>query len=411
MAAKCDTKLRVFFSVVILSEAKPQRAACCMAANLVRMRARPFATLRLTMMGLLLAAPVEAGDVPKVRVEPFVQNVEFPVHVTHDGTKRLFIVEQRGRIRLVVDGKLQAEPFLDIRDRVRFGGECGLLCVAFHPDFSKNGRFFVNYTSAKGGGLHTRISEFHVDPKATQAAADTERILLMFKQPWANHNGGQILFGPDGKLYIGTGDGGLAGDPLNSGQSLNTLLGKILRLDVNGDQPYGVPADNPFVGRSDARPEIWCYGMRNPWRFCFYPVTKLMYCADVGQDLWEEIDIIEKGKNYGWNIMEGNHEYKDGRPKTGLVPPIKEYDHNLGLSITGGFVYRGKKIPALAGYYIYGDYDSGRVWGLKYEAGRVTADVQLLIAASISSFGEDNEGEIYLCNHYGHAVLKLVGAR
>lgn len=362
---------------------------------------------------MLIALPVlsHATDVPKVRVEPFVSGTEFPVCVTHDGTKRLFIVEQRGRIRLVVDGKLQAEPYLDIRDRVRFGGECGLLCVAFHPGFAKNGRFFVNYTSVRGGGLHTRISEFHVDPKATQASADTERILFTFKQPWANHNGGQILFGPDGKLYIGTGDGGLAGDPLNSGQSLDTLLGKILRIDVDGDQPYGVPADNPFVGRSSARPEIWCYGMRNPWRFCFDPATKLMYCADVGQDQWEEIDIIEKGKNYGWNIMEGNHEYKDGRPKTGLVPPIKEYGHNVGLSITGGYVYRGKKIPALTGYYIYGDYDSGRVWALKYEAGRVTADVQLFIAASISSFGEDSDGEIYLCNHYGHAVLKLVAGR
>lgn len=377
MATKCDTKLRVKRLVALILIALPMLA--------------------------------RAADAPKLRLEPFMTGLEFPVYVTHDGTKRVFIIEQRGKIRLVMDGKLQEKPLLDIRDRVAFGGECGLLGMAFHPDFARNGRFFVNYTSTKGESLHTRISEFHVDAKATQASADTERIILKFKQPWANHNGGQILFGPDGKLYIGTGDGGLAGDPLNSGQRLDTLLGKILRVDVDGKQPYAIPPDNPFVNLRDARPEIWCYGMRNPWRFCFDPVTKLLYCADVGQDKWEELDIIEKGGNYGWNIMEGNHDYRTGRPKTGLIPPIKEYGHDLGLSITGGHVYRGKRYPALAGYYIYGDYDSGRIWGLRYEGNRVTADAELLKTnIKISSFGEDVDGELYICNHYAGEVLRLI---
>lgn len=377
--------------------------------NLAARVGGPLAWLRGTTLAALLALPAHAADTPRIALEAFVSNVEFPVHVTHDGTKRLFIVEQRGRIRLVENGKLRAEPYLDIRDRVRFGGECGLLCVAFHPKFAENGRFFVNYTTTKEpGGLHTRVSEFRADRQATEASAATERLILKFRQPWSNHNGGQILFGPDGKLYIGTGDGGLAGDPLNSGQRLDTLLGKILRIDVDGAQPYAVPRDNPFAGRTDARPEVWAYGLRNPWRFCFDPLTKLMYCADVGQDKWEEINIIEKGRNYGWNIKEGTHPFKNDRPARNLVDPIKEYDHSLGLSITGGHVYRGKRIPWLAGHYVYGDYESGRIWALKYEGGRVTADVELLKAPfRISSFGEDSEGELYVCDHEGGAVLRL----
>jgi glucose/arabinose dehydrogenase len=333
-------------------------------------------------LGLLLA---------QIALEPFVSNVEFPVDLQHDDTQRLYVVEQRGRIRAIVNGQLQSEPFLDIRDRVKFGGECGLLGLAFHPDFAGNGRCFVNYTTTKDQWpLTTRISEFH-------AGRTDEKVLLRFRQPWSNHNGGGLVFGPDGRLYIGTGDGGAAGDPLNSGQTRDSLLGKILRLDVN---------------KPGAAPEMYAYGLRNPWRFSFDPLTKLLYCADVGQDKWEEVNIIEAGKNYGWNIMEGTHNFKNGRSKSELVPPIKEYGHDLGLSITGGYVYRGKKIPALVGWYVYGDYDSGRIWGLRYENGKVTGDVELLKTKhKISSFGQDAEGELYVCSHYDGAVLKIVPAR
>ncbi len=348
------------------------------------------------------------AEAPAVRLTPFINNVEFPVQVTHDGTKRLFVVEQRGRVRLVVGGQLQRLPYLNLRDRVHFGGECGLLGLAFHPQFARNGRLFVNYTTKRGGGLHTIVSEFRGNPEATTVAADAERIILKFNQPYANHNGGQVLFGPDGMFYIGTGDGGAAGDPLNAGQRLDLLLGKILRLDVNRGAPYAIPPDNPFVNRPKARPEIWAYGLRNPWRFCFDPVTKLLYAADVGQDRWEEVDIVEREKNYGWNIREGAHPFENGRPTTNLVDPIKEYGRHLGISITGGFVYRGKKIPALTGHYVYGDYGSGRIWALKYENGRVTADVELLDTTfAISSFGEDAAGELYVCDHLGGTVRRL----
>jgi len=364
----------------------------------------------VVMAGLFLRG-VHAADKPlKIRLEPFIQDVEEPVDLTHDGTKQLFVVEQAGKIRLVQDGKLQPKPWLDIRDRVQAGGECGLLGIAFHPAFAKNGRFFVNYTTRQNG-LHTIISEFHAEPNASEASVETERVILKFKQPFANHNGGQILFGPDGMLYIGTGDGGAAGDPFNNGQRLDTLLGKILRINVDDQQPYAIPRDNPFVEHATARPEIWAYGLRNPWRFCFDRVAGLLYAADVGQNQWEEIDVIEKGKNYGWNLMEGTHPFKDGRPRADLVNPIMEYDHRMGISVTGGYVYRGKRFPELAGFYIYGDFASGRIWGLKFEEARVKAVVELFQGAvSPSSFGEDSEGELYLCDYHHDRVLRLAPA-
>jgi glucose/arabinose dehydrogenase len=358
------------------------------AANVVQKPGNFDRKLRVKRwMLVLIVLPAFAAEPPKIALEPFVSNVEFPVDVQHDGTKRLYVVEQRGRIRLVVDGQLQSAPYLDIRDRVKFGGECGLLGLAFHPDFARNGRYFVNYTTTKDEWpLTTRISQFH---------DGVERVLLRFRQPYANHNGGGIVFGPDKKLYIGTGDGGSAGDPHNNAQNLHSLLGKMLTLDV--DEP-------------GAQPEIYAYGLRNPWRFSFDPLTKLLYAADVGQDKWEEIDIIERGKNYGWRIREGLHRFSGEPSREPLVDPIKEYGHDVGLSIIGGYVYRGKRFPALVGWYIYGDYDSGRIWGLKYENGRVTGDAQLLQApVKISSFGQDVDGELYVCSHYDNAVLRLMG--
>ncbi|MGH7179585.1 MAG: PQQ-dependent sugar dehydrogenase, partial [Tepidisphaeraceae bacterium] len=233
--------------------------------------------------------------------------------------------------------------------------------------------------------------------------------IMTVGQPYANHNGGLCLFGPDGMMYIGMGDGGSAGDPQNRAQNPAELLGKMLRIDVNRRNGYAVPSDNPLVGRRGACPEIWAGGLRNPWRFCFDPVTGLLYCADVGQYLWEEIDIITRGGNYGWRIREGAHPFRPvDNPPGDLVDPIKEYGHELGISITGGYVYRGRRIPSLVGWYVYGDYSSGRIWALKYENGKVTGDVELLnTRALISSFGEDSEGELYVCDHAG-SVLKIV---
>ena len=358
----------------------------------------------LIVLSILLVASCSFGaePPPKINLEPLVRGLQQPLYVTHDGTDRIFIVEQPGRIRLFQNGQLQKDPYLDLRAKVTSGGECGLLGLAFHPDFATNGYFYVNYT-ARRGTLVTVISEFRAEPKSNRVDPRTERELMTFEQPYPNHNGGQVVFGPDRMLYIGTGDGGSAGDPKNSGQRTDTLLGKILRIDVSTRQRYGVPPDNPFVGRRGYRPEIWATGLRNPWRFSFDRETKHCYCADVGQNLWEEIDIITRGGNYGWRLMEGTHPFRpEANMPEDLIPPIKEYHHDFGLSITGGYVYRGKQFPSLIGWYIYGDYSSGRIWGLKYEDGRVTGDAELLHSRTQpSSFGEDASGEMYLCDHNG----------
>ncbi len=356
------------------------------------------------MLGAICGAGVCSAEnpVPKIRIEPLVQGLQNPLYLTHDGTERIFIVEQVGRIRLFEDGLLQKVPYLDITSRVLSGGECGLLGLAFHPKFSENGYLYVNYTSRRGR-ITTIISEFRADPKSSRVDPSSERIILTFPQPYSNHNGGQLEFGPDGMLYIGTGDGGSAGDPHNNGQKTSSLLGKILRINVNTRSGYTIPPDNPFVKRSGYRAEVWALGLRNPWRFSFDRETGICYCADVGQNLWEEIDIIEKGGNYGWRFREGAHPFsRDRNPPADLIDPIKEYHHDLGLSITGGYVYRGKSIPSLVGWYIYGDYSSGRIWGLKYENSKLTADAQMLHSRTQpASFGEGVAGELYLCDHNG----------
>ncbi len=321
-----------------------------------------------------------------------------------DGTNRIFVVERAGRIKVFPNSSSVAslKTFLDITDRVSAGGEKGLLGLAFHPGFENNGYFYVNYTSS--GQLKTRISRFQVSSENPDSADKySEVILLTFNQPFSNHNGGWIGFGPDdGYLYIGTGDGGSGGDPQNNGQSIVTFLGKILRIDIDNQDPgleYAIPADNPFADSTGSVvKEIYAWGMRNPWRNSFDPVTGWLWSADVGQNQWEEIDIIENGKNYGWRCYEGNHPFDlSGCNFPEYIFPIWEYSHGLGCSITGGYVYRGPTVPELTGKYIYADYCTRTVWSLEYD-GISPPDNQTLLTAtgSVTSFGIDENNELYV---------------
>jgi len=321
-----------------------------------------------------------------------------------DGSGRLFVVEQPGTIRIIQSGALVSTPFLDITSRVASGGEMGLLGLAFHPDFAQNRRFFVDYTSTAGGTRHTVIAEYLESAADPNLAEPTENIILAVDQPFANHNGGQIAFGPDGFLYVALGDGGSGGDPLGNGQNLSTLLGKLLRIDVDSAASYAAPADNPFVGLTGAD-EIWAYGLRNPWRFSFDRSTGRLFLADVGQGDFEEVDIITRGGNYGWSIMEGNHCYPPPSATcdmTGLILPIAEYGHDEGGSVTGGFVYRGPLITRLRGTYVFGDFISGNLWGLSEESPGVWSRSLLLATGlNISSFGQDGAGELYVLDYNG----------
>ena len=341
---------------------------------------------------------------------------EDPVFLTHagDGTGRLFVVEQRGLVHVLASAgpRTEARVFLDISGRVSSARrEEGLLGLAFDPGFASNGHFYVYYSAA--GPRRSVLSRFSVSPDPGAADGATELVLLEVPQPFANHNGGMIAFGPDGYLYVGLGDGGSGGDPRGNGQDVRTLLGSILRIDVGGataGAPYRVPADNPFVGAPDAREEIWAYGLRNPWRFSFDTATGELWAADVGQNDYEEVDLVLPGRNYGWNTMEGMHCFLTADcDRSGLEPPIVEYDHALGCSVTGGYVYRGADVPALAGVYAYADFCSGRIWGLRHEAGRVSGPVLLLQAPfPVSSFGTDSRGELYVMGFDG-GVYRFVG--
>jgi glucose/arabinose dehydrogenase len=334
---------------------------------------------------------------------------EWPVDLQHSGdaSHRLFVVEQAGRIRILPNSAsaTATKLFLDISDRVASGGEMGLLGLAFHPDYKNNGFFFVNYT--RTNPRQTVISRFKVSADPDVVDKSSEQILLTIDQPYSNHNGGQTLFGPDGYLYIGLGDGGSGGDPQNNSQNLKSLLGKILRIDVNAapaDKAYAIPADNPFAGNTMGfREEIFAYGLRNPWRFSFDATGKL-WCADVGQNSWEEINIIRKGGNYGWRIMEGLHCYlpSAGCDTTGLILPIFEYAHNAagGYSITGGHIYYGSSVPQLQGRYLFADYVSHKIWSLGYygpDPAKPIVEELTTAPAGISSFGKDESGELYIC--------------
>ncbi len=357
--------------------------------------------------------PIEVRPLAPVELEPAFPGLEFDrmVLLTYpdDDSGRLFVVLQPGRIVVFENDPdvESARTFLDIRERVNdSGNEEGLLGLAFDPAFAENGHFYVNYTAS--GPRRTVVSRFSVsagDPNL--ADAGSELVFLEVAQPYRNHNGGHVAFGPDGMLYVGLGDGGSGGDPRGNGQDTSTLLGAILRIDVSAlDETgrYAVPPDNPFAGGDGtARGEIWAYGLRNPWRFSFDRETGDLWAADVGQNRYEEVDIIRPGRNYGWNVMEGSKCFRPTNCDTrGLEMPVAEYGRDGGCSVTGGYVYRGRRLPTLYGAYLYADFCSGKVWALRHDGAQVTE--QMLIAdtgLSISSFGEDPSGEVYVLTFEG----------
>ncbi len=332
-----------------------------------------------------------------------------PVFVTAPpgDTARLFVVEQTGAIRVVRHDSLLPTAFLDLSGHIAAGGERGLLSLAFHPSYALNGWFFVYFTNPAGDIRVVRYTVSANPGVADSTSGDT--ILKVFHETNDNHDGGLLVFGPDGRLYAGLGDGGSSGDPPGNGQSLDTLLAKILRIDVDGGSPYAIPADNPFVGHAGERGEIWLYGLRNPWRFSFDRATGDLYIGDVGQDLWEEVDVLPAGSaagvNYGWNVMEGRHCYGAASCNmSGLVLPVIEYGHSDGCAVTGGYVYRGTRVPALAGVYLYGDYCSGWVRSFRHVGGAATESrdwPSLAVNGGLSSFGEDARAELYVTSLSG----------
>jgi glucose/arabinose dehydrogenase len=353
----------------------------------------------------------------RLRLRPVIDGLQAPLQVTHagDGSGRLFIVEQGGVVRVARNGRVGAEPFLDLSGRTEGQGEQGLLGLAFHPRYEQNGRLFVNYTDNAGD---TVVAEYRTSAQnENRALASSEQVLLHIDQPFPNHNGGHVVFGPDGYLYIGMGDGGSAGDPMGNGQRLDTLLGKILRIDVDaraGDG-YAVPADNPFVEDAQARPEIWALGLRNPWRFSFDTETGTLWTGDVGQSELEEIDRVaadRAGLNYGWNTMEGTSCFtSETCNESRFVAPIAVYSHEQGCSVTGGFVYRGRDFPSLLGGYVFGDYCSGKIWAVDASGPQRQKPVELLDTDRlISSFGVDEEGELYVTDLEGGMVLQVTAA-
>ncbi len=351
---------------------------------------------------------------PALALTPLVSELSSPVHITHagDGSGRIFVVEQVGRIRIVKNGVLQATPFLDITQRVSCCGERGLLSVAFPPDYAQKRHFYVNYTDSAG---NTVIARYRLTATPDIADPNSEQVVLSVTQPYSNHNGGQLVFGPnDGYLYIGMGDGGSGGDPENRAQNPAELLGKMLRIDVETGNPatYTVPATNPFVGSPAYRDEIWALGLRNPWRFAFDRLTSDMYIGDVGQNLYEEVNFQATsstgGENYGWRLMEGFHCYNPANCQTtGLTLPIVEYDHGQGCSITGGVVYRGAQYGRIHGIYFYADYCNGNIWGLR-RAGNIWQSRLLYDAPfTIATFGEDESGGSYVADHSGGVVYLI----
>ncbi|HVD60794.1 MAG TPA: PQQ-dependent sugar dehydrogenase [Gemmatimonadaceae bacterium] len=381
------------------------------------MNSRPLS--RLLLLALAIPACSDSsgptGETPPLDLALGVQEIATglsnPLYLASPtDDSRLFVVEQPGRIRIIKNGQLLATPFLDITSRVSSGGERGLLSVAFHPSYATNGFIYVNFTDLAG---NTRVERFTVSSNADVANAASSKLILTQTQPFANHNGGLNLFGPDGMLYIGLGDGGSGGDPFGNGQNLGTLLGKILRIDVDHGDPYAIPADNPFVTRAGARGEIWAYGLRNPWRFAFDRLAGLLYVADVGQDRFEEVNVVvssRSGVNYGWNVMEGQSCYTTSScSQTNLEIPPLVYDHASGCSIIGGYVYRGTVITPLVGRYFYSDYCNGFLKSFRYENGQALEQKTWDIGSigNVTSFGQDAAGELYITTATGK-VYKII---
>lgn len=385
---------------------------------------------RIALVALVVASAWACTDhativepLPPVHIalEPVADGFTSPLYLTAPpgDTDRLFVVERGGRIKIVKGDQVLATPFLDLSTEVTVGGsEQGLLSMAFHPDYASNGYFYVDYTDADSAASHVVRYTVSSDPDVADAGSASP--VLSVAQPFANHNGGLLEFGPDGMLYVGLGDGGSGGDPSGNGQNTGTLLGSILRLDVDGAQPYAIPPDNPFVGQAGARGEIWAYGLRNPWRFAFDGETGDLYIADVGQNAHEEVDFERwpsaGGVNYGWNIMEGSYCYSpsSGCSMTGLTLPVYDYPHTEGCSITGGYVYRGSASPSLEGRYFFSDYCDGWIRSFTVAGSGVataidvqdhTDDVGTL--PSVSSFGEDAAGELYVISLDG-GVWRIV---
>jgi len=368
----------------------------------------------------IFCACTNAPKVPvgkaQIKIKQIVGGLTGPVSMDcpKDGSGRLFICEQTGQIKIIKAGQLLTTPFLDINtlldDINKNYSEKGLLGLAFHPDYKNNGKFYIYYSAAdstKKFDHKSIVAEYKVSANPDMADVTSGRVVMEIQQPESNHNGGQLAFGPDGYLYIGSGDGGGANDEhgsIGNGQNLQSLLGKILRIDVNTDSAYKVPTDNPFITDKTVRPEIWAYGVRNPWRFSFDRNTGLLFCADVGQNQWEEVNIIEKGKNYGWRIMEAKHCFNPERlcNTNNLELPIAEYSHSDGICVTGGYVYTGKNIPSLQGKYIFADW-TGKLFYLEGAAKNWTLKGLMItdkqdndFKENINSFGEDEAGELYL---------------
>lgn len=403
-------------------------------------------SLAIVAFGILLWAREEKAIAapripwPTISLSPVVTGLNLPTVITHagDGSNRLFVAERAGRIRIIKSGVLQATPFLDISARVKStGGEQGLLGVAFPPNYASKGYFFVNYTNQSGVG-NTIVARFRVTSNPDLADPNSEEIVLTQSQPYANHNGGEIHFGRDGFLYIALGDGGSGGDPQNYAQNPASLLGKILRINVESPPAppgtpatgsytyylpfiarhpsilgYTIPVTNPYTNTAGYRGEIWSLGWRNPWRFSFDRLTGDMYIADVGQGAREEISFQPAsspgGGNYGWRCYEGNAAYNTSGclPSTSYIFPVVDYDHSLGCSVTGGYVYRGASYPAMQGIYFYGDFCSRRIWGLQFDAGAWQSTQLTTAVSSISTFGEDQAGELYVAGYWDGTIYRV----
>jgi glucose/arabinose dehydrogenase len=382
------------------------------------MRSRVVRLLGSSVVLLIFACHSDStgpgdGSLPPgltLKLDPFITTgLSAPVFLTqplNDG--RIFVVEQPGRIRIVKNGVLQPTPFLDLTSRVLYGGERGLLSVAFHPNYSSNHFFYVYFTTQTNGDI--RIERFTTTSNPEVADPATSKLIITAPHStYDNHNGGLLTFGPDGMLYAGLGDGGSGGDPLGNGQNVNSLLGSLLRIDVDHGDPYAIPPTNPFVGQANHRGEIWAKGLRNPWRYAFDVATGLLYIADVGQNLHEEVDVVpasEPGVNYGWNVMEGLSCYNATTCAGSFQRPILDYGHNPACSITGGYVYRGTAIQGLQGHYLYSDYCAGFLKSFRFENGTAVDQKDWgLTSSSVTSFGLDFAGEMYMMS--GDDILKL----